>query len=107
MRRLGLPLTLILALLAGPALAIDLESAKRQGLVGEQPDGYLGTVRQTPEAAELVRSVNQQRRQSYQDLAKRNGVSVDSVSALAGRKLVDRAGSGEYVRDDAGRWVRR
>lgn len=107
MRRLGLTLTLGLALLAAPVLAIDLESAKRQGLVGEQPDGYLGTVRQTPEAAELVRSVNEQRRQSYQDLAKRNGVPVDSVSALAGRKLVDRAGPGEYVRDDAGRWVRR
>ena len=107
MRRLGLPLTLILALLAGPALAIDLESAKRQGLVGEQPDGYLGTVRQTPEAAELVRSVNQQRRQSYQDLAKRNGVSVDSVSALAGGKLVERAAPGEYVRSASGQWQRK
>jgi hypothetical protein len=107
MRALRLPLLLALALIAAPAAAIDLESAKRQGLVGEQPDGYLGTVRQTPEAAELVRSVNQQRRQSYQDLAKRNGVAVESVSALAGRKLIDRAGSGEYVKDDAGRWVRR
>jgi len=84
---------------AAPASAIDLDAAKRQGLVGEQPDGYLGTVRQTPEAAELVRSVNQQRRQSYQDLAKRNGVSVDSVATLAGRKLIDRAAPAEYVKD--------
>jgi hypothetical protein len=107
MRTLRLPLFLTLSLLAAPVLAIDLESAKRQGLVGEQSDGYLGTVRQSPEAAELARSVNQQRRQSYQDLAKRNGVSVDSVATLAGRKLVDRAPAGEYVRNAAGQWQRK
>jgi uncharacterized protein YdbL (DUF1318 family) len=106
MRSLRNALTLFLLLVAAPAFAIDLDAAKRQGLVGEQPDGYLGAVRQTPEAAELVRSVNAQRRQSYQELAKRNGVSVDSVASLAGKKLVDRAGPGEYVRD-AGRWVQR
>jgi hypothetical protein len=54
-----------------------------------------------------VRSVNEQRRQSYQDLAKRNGLSVDSVATLAGRKLMDRAAPGEYVKDASGRWVRR
>jgi hypothetical protein len=107
MRTPRLPLLLILVLLAAPALAIDLESAKRQGLVGEQPDGYLGAVRPSPEATELVRSVNEQRRQSYQDLAKRNGLSVDSVATLAGRKLMDRAAPGEYVKDASGRWVRR
>jgi uncharacterized protein YdbL (DUF1318 family) len=106
MRSLRNALTLALLLLAAPALAVDLDAAKRQGLVGEQPDGYIGAVRQTPEAAELVRTVNAQRRQSYQDLAKRNGVSVDSVATLAGRKLIDRAGRGEYVKE-GGRWVQR
>jgi hypothetical protein len=107
MKTLRLALILALTVLAAPAYAIDLDAAKRQGLVGEQPDGFLGTVRQTPDAAELVRSVNQQRRQSYQDLAQRNGVSVDSVATLAGRKLVDRAAPGEYVRDAAGQWQRK
>jgi uncharacterized protein len=107
MKTLRLALILALTVVAAPASAIDLDAAKRQGLVGEQPDGFLGTVRQTPESAELVRSVNQQRRQSYQDLAKRNGVSVDSVATLAGRKLIDRAAPGEYVKDASGRWVKR
>ena len=107
MKSLRNALALALLLLAAPAFAIDLDAAKRQGLVGEQPDGYIGAVRQTPEAVELVRTVNAQRRQGYQDLAKRNGVSVDSVAGLAGRKLIARAAPGEYVRDDAGRWVRR
>jgi hypothetical protein len=107
MKSLRNALTLVLLLLAAPALAIDLDTAKRQGLVGEQPDGYLGAVRPTSEAAELIRTVNAQRRQSYQDLAKRNGVSVESVAALAGKKLTDRAGRGEYVQDASGRWVQR
>lgn len=107
MKSLRNALTLVLLLAAVPAFAVDLDSAKRQGLVGEQADGYIGAVRQTPEAAELVRTVNAQRRQSYQDLAKRNGVSVESVATLAGKKLVDRAGRGEYVRDSSGRWVQR
>jgi uncharacterized protein YdbL (DUF1318 family) len=106
MRSLRSALTLVLVLIAVPALAVDLDTAKRQGLVGEQADGYIGAVRQTPEAAELVRTVNAQRRQSYQDLAKRNGVSVESVATLAGKKLIDRAGRGEYVKD-GGRWVQR
>jgi len=107
MKTLRLALFLALTVVAAPASAIDLDAAKRQGLVGEQPDGFLGTVRQTPEAAELVRSVNEQRRQGYQDLAKRNGVSVDSVATLAGRKLIDRAAPGEYVRDVGGQWQRK
>jgi len=107
MTTLRTTLALLLMLVATPALALGLDEAKRQGLVGEQADGYVGAVRPSPEAAELVRTVNAKRRQSYQDLAKRNGVSVDSVATLAGKKLVDRAGSGEYVRDSTGRWVRR
>ena len=107
MKALRSTLLLVLALLAAPAIAIDLDAAKRQGLVGEQPDGYIGAVRPTPEAAELVRTVNAQRVQSYQDLARRNGVSVGSVAALAGQKLVDRAGRGEYVKDSGGRWIQR
>ena len=107
MKTLRLALILALTVVAAPASAIDLDAAKRQGLVGEQPDGFLGTVRQTPEAAELVRSVNEQRRQGYQDLAQRNGVSVDSVATLAGRKLIDRAAPGEYVRDVGGQWQRK
>ena len=39
MRSLRNALTLVLLLVAAPALAVDLDTAKRQGLVGEQSDG--------------------------------------------------------------------
>ena len=42
---------------AGAAFALDLDSAKSQGLVGEQPNGYLGVVKATSEAVELVSDV--------------------------------------------------
>lgn len=44
---------------AGAAFALDLNSAKSQGLVGEQPNGYLGVVKATSEAVELVSDVNE------------------------------------------------
>ena len=43
-RHLLFAVTLVLA---GAAFALDLESAKSQGLVGEQPNGYLGVVKAT------------------------------------------------------------
>jgi hypothetical protein len=92
--------------LAQPVMALDLDGAKRQGILGEQADGYVGVVKPSPAAAELARDINEKRRQSYQDLAKRNGVSADSVARLAGQKLIDRASSGEYVRQGS-EWVRK
>jgi hypothetical protein len=98
---------LVVWALAQPAWALDLDGAKRQGVLGEQGDGYVGVVKPSPAAAELARDINEKRRQSYADLAKRNGVSADSVARLAGQKLIDRAGPGEYVRPGGGDWVRK
>ncbi len=97
---------LVVWALAQPAMAMDLDGAKRQGILGEQADGYVGIVKPSPAAVELARDINEKRRQSYQDLAKRNGVSADSVARLAGQKLTDRAPPGEYVRQ-GGEWVRK
>jgi hypothetical protein len=57
MTTLRTTLALLLMLVATPALALGLDEAKRQGLVGEQVDGYLGAVRPSPEVAELVRTI--------------------------------------------------
>ncbi len=67
-------------LFAGAAFALDLDSAKSQGLVGEQPNGYLGVVKATSEAVELVSDVNEKRRQAYQRIARENGISLEPGS---------------------------
>jgi len=92
-------------LFAGSALAMDLDSAKNQGLVGEQPNGYLGVVKATPEAVELVSDINQKRRRAYQRIAQQNGISLDQVANLAGQKAIEKTPAGEYVKTPTGQWV--
>lgn len=106
--------TLIALLLAlaslgfhGQALALDLGQAKATGLVGEQPDGYLGVVQATPAAVELAADINQQRREAYARIAKQNGVTIEQVARLAGEKAINRTPPGGMIRTPDGRWIRK
>ncbi len=95
------------AALSTPAYALTLAEAKSAGLVGETPGGYLGVVRNAAGVAELVQSVNAQRRQRYQEIARSNNVPLAAVEQRAGRQLIQRAAPGEYYMNDANQWVRR
>jgi uncharacterized protein YdbL (DUF1318 family) len=91
----------------GTSMAIELQDAKSQLLVGEKADGYLGVVKSSPEVIALVNRINKARRQHYEDIAKRNGTSVDVVEKLAGKKAIDKTPSGQYVQLPPGSWVRK
>lgn len=102
----------ILALLCGglwcnAAMALTVEQAKQQGLVGETLSGYLAPVKQNAEAQALVTRINQAREQQYQQVAQSNQVSTNDVAKLAGQKLVQRAGKGEFVRGINGQWLQK
>lgn len=94
-------------LFCSSALALTLEQAKQQGLVGETLSGYLAPVKQGAEAQALVKRINEGREQQYQQVAKSNQVSTDDVAKLAGQKLVARAATGEYVRGINGQWLQK
>ena len=95
-----------LVLLVSPAAALTLDEARAQGLVGEQPDGYIGVVQDGPGVRDLVSTVNAQRRAHYQGIAQQNGVPIQAVEQQAGQQLIDRAGSGVFVLTPSG-WQRR
>ncbi|MGH7291286.1 MAG: YdbL family protein, partial [Myxococcota bacterium] len=99
-------LVAILAVSALPAAGsgLDLDSAKSQGLIGEKADGYVGIVgaESTAPVAALVKNVNAKRAAAYAEIAKKNGTSVDAVAALAGEKLIEKAGRGAWVTDKDG-----
>lgn len=100
----------VLALSTGIAFAaLTLGSAKQQGLVGEQPDGLLGVVTQTPAAdvTALVESVNAGRAEKYRTIAEKNGTELDQVKALAGKNLIQNAPTGEFIMNAAGEWQRK
>lgn len=104
--KLSLAALLSLAAVAFPAYAIDFESAKAQGLVGERPDGYIGAVPSSPsaEVVSLVDSVNRQRKTIYQKTAAENGQTLPIAEKLAGEKLKARLGKGQYYLDAGGNW---
>lgn len=100
----------LLAALALTAAALGLDEAKARGLVGERPDGYLGIVAPASagtEVRELVESVNARRRDEYRRIAEANGVSLDVVRQLAGKKAIERTPAGQWVLLPDGRWTRK
>jgi uncharacterized protein len=95
-----------LGLLVRSALAQDLASAKREGLLGERIDGYVGVVRADAPAniRALADDINGRRRQEYARIAEREGIEVQAVAQLAGERLIERAGRGEWVVGADGQW---
>jgi len=101
---------LCLAIPASFAVAMELDEAKARGWVGERPDGFLGVVdaASAPKAAQaLVDDINRRRRERYDAIAKQEGTTLEIVAALAGKKLIDRTPSGQYVMNESGEWLRK
>lgn len=92
-----------------PSWALTLEEAKTQGVVGEQPDGYLGVVQPgaSAEVQALVDDVNQKRRQMYEEIARRNSTQVEAVEMLAGKTAIDNTRPGNFVRSPSGQWIKK
>lgn len=110
MKKVLLPIMLLLSLAASSlALALTLDEAKAQGLVGEKVDGYVAAVVASPnaEVQALIRSTNDGRRQVYADLAKRNNIPIEQVGILSAEKLYSGAASGTYLQQPSGQWQRK
>jgi len=96
-----------LVFVAVPALAIDLQMAKEQGLVGETPTGYLSTVVDSDaEVKDLITTINTKRKAKYVEIAKKNSISLEKVEKLAGKKAIEKTPTGQYVKID-GHWLKK
>ena len=84
------------------AFSLTLQEAKEKGLVGEQPNGYLGIVSNSQEVSGLVADINQKRKEAYQDIAKRNQTSVEAVEVLAGQKAIEKTPKGQFIKTPGG-----
>lgn len=88
----------IIAATASAAFALDLETARSRGLVGEVDNGYIaippgaGT-----EAQLLVGTVNKERRAAYAEIAAKNSITIDA----AGQRTFEK----RYPSFPAGTWV--
>jgi uncharacterized protein YdbL (DUF1318 family) len=106
MVRIGAIVLLVAGLGTGTAEAGALEDAKAQGLVGERIDGYLGVVDSGAPGSvrSMVDQINAEREAKYAEIAKKQGAPVVAVAQIAGKKLIERAPSGEYVMGADGNW---
>lgn len=91
-------LFLALCITCQTGIALDLQTAKSQGLVGETPSGYLAPVSASnTEAAKLVKSINQKRKKQYKEIAERNKTSLQAVEQLAGKKALQKTPPGQFI----------
>lgn len=90
------------------ARAIDLDEAKQKGLVGETGAGYIAPVAPVNgEVQGLVKSINSQRKDRYQDIAKKNGTPVAAVEGLAGKKAIQMTPPGQFIQHPSGGWIKK
>lgn len=106
MKQLLLLISALLVSLA--ATALDLDTAREQGLIGEKQNGYLGLVSsKNAEAAVLMMDINQQRRSHYQEIANKQNTPLPNIEKIAGEKLTDKARSEGYFYEAAdGSWTK-
>ena len=99
---------LLLMLAFQSAWAIDIHTAKEQGLVGEANTGYLAAVG-TPsaEVKALVTDVNAKRKAEFERTAKKTGATLEQVRARFYELAVQRTAAGHYFQDASGNWKRK
>jgi uncharacterized protein YdbL (DUF1318 family) len=100
---------LSLFLMVHGAFAADLKTAKEQGWVGEQNNGYLGLVKSDapPDVKALVAEVNGQRKTQFAQIAAKNGIAEADAAKVFAREAAERTLPGNYIQNPAGGWVKK
>lgn len=100
---------LSLLLMMHGAFAADLTTAKEQGWVGEQNDGYLGLVKSGAPAdvKALVADVNSRRKAQFTQIATKNGIAETEAAKVFAREAEERTVPGNYIQNPAGGWVKK
>jgi uncharacterized protein YdbL (DUF1318 family) len=91
------------------AWAIDIGTAKGQGLVGEANTGYLAAVN-TPASTEvktLISSVNAKRKAEFENTANKTKATVEQVRSRFYQLAVQKTKAGNYYQDANGNWKKK
>lgn len=88
------------------AWAIDIHSAKNQGLVGEANTGYLASVSSAPnsEVRALIAEVNAKRKAEFKKTAQKTSTTLSQVQHRFYELAVTRTRPGHYYQDANGNW---
>ena len=91
------------------ASALDLNTAKSTGLIGERNDGYLGYVIKpaSKETQALLKDVNTKRRGIFTASAEKNSISTEQVANRFYQLAVEKTTTGNYYQDLSDNWIRK
>lgn len=104
MTRLFIMTLAAITMVASSAFAMDLNSARNAGLVGEKLDGYAAVVKAQSGVSDLVTQVNNRRKAEYERISKQNGQPVNVVSKLAAEQIINGLPKGALYQGPDGGW---
>ena len=113
MKRSLATMMMVFALVAGSSAAVAqrdpaYQSARSAGVVGEQPDGYLGVVGPGNASVHaLVNNINIQRKAAYTRQSASSGATVEQFAFTSGCNLILQTTPGEKYRSPDGSWKTR
>ena len=101
--------TILLILAMHTAWAIDIGTAKQQGLVGEANSGYLAAINNpaSTDVQALISSVNAKRKAEFEKTANKTKTTVAQVSHRFYELAVQKTKAGNYYQDASGRWKKK
>ncbi len=80
---------------------------KNQGIIGENNLGYLEFVGNKREKEDVVSDENQDRKIVYEAIAKQQNADVVTVGKRRAIQIAERAGAGEWIQDESGKWYQK
>jgi uncharacterized protein YdbL (DUF1318 family) len=80
---------------------------KKQGIVGEDNQGYLAFVGKEKNHESLVAQENQDRKTIYAHIAAQQNTSISVVEKNRALQLAERAAPGTYIQKPDGSWVKK
>lgn len=90
--------------LASPVFALDLQSARTSGVLGEKADGYVAVLKPSADANALAAEVNARRKEEYAKISTQNGQPVDVVGKVAAESIINKLGAGSSYQGADGSW---
>jgi uncharacterized protein YdbL (DUF1318 family) len=84
-----------------------IEALKKEGLLGENNQGYLSFVTATKKNEDIVSAQNADRRKGYQIVALQQGVTVDKISKVRAAYYAKKTKSGQWYQNNSGQWIKK
>ncbi len=99
---------IMLMLFSVSVFASELTQPKKDGIIGEKFDGYIGLVRSaSPEIKALVTETNQKRKEKYQEVAIAKQLPLNKVELIAGESNINKTLVGDYIMLTEGQWQKK